>query len=170
MTARCYLTAEGYLLEPKYVPTLASNAMNTGKSPAGLLNELTKQQKSLIVPNDRFLVLAGETDEIKGFRNGLAAAGVDSLRCTQIRGGGYDQLVPWCARVKVQHPDKSTSILTTVTLIAIGRESLFEAAMGSRNPKKPWDWFVVGLADVTFKLGSNFDDALRHAKESPVAN
>jgi hypothetical protein len=109
------------------------------------------------------------TAEIRQFRDGLVAAGVDSLRCTQNRGSGVggDELVRWCARVDVDHPDTTISRKVTVTLVAIGRESVFDAT-GSRFPRDPWDRFAQ-LGD-SLQLDQAFDTALEPARKVRKAN
>ena len=165
MTARFYFTNEMYLIKPDYIPTLAATAFKAGKSAPAILKKHVDKQGTLVLPNDQFLVLAGTTGELKQFRAGLNAAGVDAIGCARRRDSG-DPLVTWCARVDVKHPDKKQLHDATVTLVVICRESLW---VGSRFAKPPWEAFPHGLAGV-LHLDNDFDAALDVAQKHPKAN
>ena len=170
MTARYYFTDEDWMLEDKWVPTLVSNAFKTGKSlPSGLLNSLVRKGKSLIMPDDQFLVIVGMTEEISAFRDGITSTGVDSITCTSHRSSDLDQLITWVARVDLKHPDRSVPGKTTVTAIVIGRECLFEKNW-NRLPHDPWDSFAATLRDTTMRIGAAFDNALAAARKVRKAN
>jgi hypothetical protein len=173
MTARFWLFTDEGLLNAKMIPTLAAAAMTTGSSdPASLKRQLVfdKKDKCLTLSEDQFLVLAGTTAELKQFRARINAADVDAIGLKQRRYSG-DPLVTWCARAKVKHPDSQKKLEpggTVVTVLVIGRESLF-LQVGSRFPKNPWNAFPHGLLGQLL-LDDDFDNELEDARKLAKAN
>jgi hypothetical protein len=167
MTARFYFTDEMYLLDPKYVPTLAATAFKAGKSDPAILGKRVGNRGAVILPDDQFLVLAGTTGELKRLRAELNTAGINAIGCGQRRDTDTGSpLVTWAARVDVAHPDKKQLHDATVTLVVIFREKLWS---GSRHPKAPWRAFPHGMRGL-LNLDDDFDEALNDAQQQAKAN
>jgi hypothetical protein len=152
------------------VPTLAAAAMKADSDPDSLKKLLVfdKKDNSLTLPADQFLVLVGTTAELKQFRAGLNAAGVDAIGFKQRRSSG-SPLVTWCARANVKHPDSGKKLEpggTDVTVLLIFRESLIS---GSPLPKVPWHPIDHGLSGLLL-LDNGFDKKLEGARKLAKAN
>jgi hypothetical protein len=175
MAARYYLADEAaQYLQKKNITGLAQNSFDVGKKIVkGLKGELKPNKKYLTMSDDKFLLLAGTTAELKDFRAELNTDKVEAIGLDAAK-GDPDPLVTWCTRVDVNHPEKPLESKTTVTLVLVGRPGLFTKIKVDPAPKDPWKPFPHTKDNVTgtggfLHLDTSFNAALDVAKKYPKA-